>query len=217
MEQSKDSTSRIPVQAQSENLEKENCSVSFTKFANADNRPLSKGIYLKDGDVEKESQGSMRRGEAFAMSVSTCAEMATVLDGLKSHEILTLGTIKHRQVNVITKSEYAKLLEDNPERSHEFIARSKEHVVFEQGKPSWMLLDIDRKGMPPAVADRIDAAGGVWRLLKQVFPALDGVGYIERASTSSGIYHGLNRTEYPGSGGSIFIFEFRAAQISLAP
>jgi hypothetical protein len=195
------STDFIPVQGP----EQENFTVGFTKFANADNKPLSKRIYLNDGKVEKETQGSMRRGEAFAMSVSSCAEMAAVLDGLKSHEILTLGTIKHRQVNVITKPEYAKLLKDRPERSHEFIARSQEHVVFEEGKPAWMLLDIDRKGMPAGIADRIDAAGGVWPLLKQVFPGLDGIGYIERPSTSSGIYHGLNRTEYPGSGGTIFI------------
>jgi hypothetical protein len=206
MEQSKDNTTRIPVQAQ----EQENFTVGFTKFANAENRPLSKRIYLQDGKVEKESQGAMNRGEAFAISVSSCTEMAAILDGLKSHEILTLGTIKYQQVNVITKPEYAKLLKDKPERCNEFIARSQEHVVFEEGKPSWMLLDIDRKGMPAGVADRIDAAGGVWQLLKQVFPALEPSGYIERPSTSSGIYHGLDRTEYPGSGGLHLYFRVQS-------
>ena len=199
------STDFVPVQELPQTI----FSVGLTKFANAENRPLSKRIYLKDGKVEKESQGAMNRGEAFAMSVSSCTEMAAILDGLKSHEILTLGTIKHQQVNVITKPEYAKLLMDKPERCNEFIARSQEHVVFEDGKPSWMLLDIDRKGMPAGVADRIDAAGGIWPLLKQVFPALDGVGYIERPSTSSGIYHGLNKTEYPSSGGLHLYFRVR--------
>jgi hypothetical protein len=200
-----DSTDFIQVQGPSE----ENFTVSFTKFANAENKPLSKKIFLRDGKVEKESQGSMRPGEAFAMSVSSCTEMAAILDGLKSHEILTLGTIKHKQVNVITKPEYARLLKEKPERSDEFIARSQEHVVFEEGKPSWMLLDIDRKGMPAGIANRIDAAGGVWSLINQTFLGLNGVGYIERPSTSSGIYHGFDRTEYPSSGGLHLYFRVR--------
>jgi hypothetical protein len=65
-----------------------------------------------------------------------------------------------------------------------------------------MLLDVDRKGVPQAVADRIDAAGGVVSLLTEVFPGLMKAARIERASTSAGISNTATGQTFAGSGRS---------------
>jgi hypothetical protein len=64
-----------------------------------------------------------------------------------------------------------------------------------------MLIDFDRRGMPPSVAERIDQAGGAWDALVGVIRGLGDAGRITRASTSAGIYNAETDARFPGSGG----------------
>ena len=81
------------------------------------------------------------------------------------------------------------------------IARSLDFLEFKPAAPAFMLLDIDRKGMPQAVADRIDVAGGVVQLLTELFPALMKGARVERASTSAGIVNTASGETFARSGG----------------
>ena len=62
-----------------------------------------------------------------------------------------------------------------------------------------MMVDFDRKGMPPEIAARIDAAGGAEKLLQEIFPELAACGRIIRSSASSGL--SVDGVRVEGSGG----------------
>ena len=53
------------------------------------------------------------------------------------------------------------------------IARSGDYIRYNVGQPALALIDIDTKGMPPAVRDKIHAAGGFWAALMSVLPELE--------------------------------------------
>jgi hypothetical protein len=80
-----------------------------------------------------------------------------------------------------------------------------------------MLLDIDFKGMPPAIKERIEAAGGVVALLSELFPGLMRAARVERASTSAGISNTATGETFAGKGGMhIYVLVANGADIPRA-
>jgi hypothetical protein len=64
-----------------------------------------------------------------------------------------------------------------------------------------MLLDADTKGMPKAVKERINEAGGMMKAMMKVLPELAGCARLIRPSTSTGLYRTDNGTQFQGSPG----------------
>ena len=65
--------------------------------------------------------------------------------------------------------------------------RQQHHLSARAAKPS-CLFDHDSKGMPTQVAQVIEQHGGFWPTLVSVLPALRGVAYVTRRSTSAALF-----------------------------
>ena len=179
-------------------------SMAITIFQKADNGLLSKSISLGD-DGQPKSDGSaclMFRGSARGVEVAGAVELAAIINGLKSSEAISLGVIDDAKtgstpgnpVNVVT----ARKL---PAPRDGVIARTTEYLVFQSQCPGFMLLDYDVKGMPAAVFNALNAAGGIWDALVETCPGLKESGRVQRASTSAGLFNAETDERFLGSGG----------------
>jgi len=81
------------------------------------------------------------------------------------------------------------------------ISRTSQHIKYVPGKPALALLDYDTKGIPKALAERIEALGGFWPALLAVIPELKDGGRVTRNSTSSGIERTDTGAKLKGSSG----------------
>jgi hypothetical protein len=173
--------------------------IELTVFRKADG-PLTKRIWLaEDGAVKSDgSECIMARGQARRFLFGSMQELAALIGGLHSDEALALGALRHdlpAEVEVVTK---AKL---NGASRPVAITRSQEYLVYRPGERSVVLLDFDAKGMPASVENKLEAVGGYWEALVSVIPELEGIGRIERASTSAGLFDTRTGAAFPGSSG----------------
>jgi hypothetical protein len=160
---------------------------------------LSKRISLRAGQVDADgSQCQMGKGEARRVKLNGVGSLAKLIEGMGSHEALALGRLKGDiadRVRVVPKRDLDKATVNDS------IARSSEYLHFAPERLAYMLLDHDRKGMPPEVGDKLNAAGGFWTAVVQVIPALAGAAYVQRASTSAGLYNRDTKKWLKGSKG----------------
>ena len=172
----------------------------FTKSAGA----LSKRISI-DANGKIVSDGSecrMSAGVAKRMPNMSAENLAKTISNIPSDSAIAIGALIHdagAEPNVVA----ARKLKDAADGT---IARTTQFLEFRKGAPGWMLLDFDRKGMPAEIASRIDAAGGIFNLISDLFPALLSCPVVRRPSTSSGLYHAETGQQFAASGGEhIFI------------
>jgi hypothetical protein len=149
--------------------------------------PLTKRISLgPDGKVISDGSACvMSRGKARRVKLSSLQELADWIGSLAANQALTLGPLRPDlpdEVEVTTKSKL------NGASRPDLIARAQDFIGFCPGKPAFMLLDHDTKGMTGEVRRRIAALGGFWPALTSVMPALKGVSRVVRRSTSAGLY-----------------------------
>jgi hypothetical protein len=161
---------------------------------------LSKRISLNNaGKINSDgSQCRMRQGEARRVKLNGVASLAKLIETMPSHEALALGRMRSHlpdPVRVVLKRDL------DGTTATDTIARSGDHLHFVPGKPAYMLLDHDGKGMPPEIATKLKEAGGLWSALVQVIPALAGAAYVRRASTSAGLFNRDTNTWLRGSKG----------------
>ena len=151
------------------------------------------GSPVSDGSACRMSSGMAKR-----MSLPDGAQtLADLIEKMAPNEALSLG----RLVSSVGKSAPVTTVSRLKSAPVGAIARSRDFLEFMPDAPAFMLLDIDRKGMPQAVVDRIDAAGGVVPLLTELFPELMKAARVERASTSAGISNTATGQAFAGSGG----------------
>ncbi len=81
------------------------------------------------------------------------------------------------------------------------VARSRQYLVSEEGQRGLLLLDHDTKKQPPSIGRRLLELGGFGAALALLDPQLAHVGYVERRSTSSGVYNAITGERFPDSGG----------------
>jgi hypothetical protein len=165
---------------------------------------LTKRISLDNDKIVSDGSGCrMAKGTAHCERFTSHQAIADRINGFNMCEALALGCPKDGTsdiVRVVTKRE----LNGAPG----VIARSKDFLGFREGKQSLCLFDIDTKGMPDEVKHRVKESGGVWGALTRVLPELDGIGRVERASTSSCLRNSETGEEFEGSGGQhIYIVE----------
>ena len=161
--------------------------LSKTIAAAADGSPVS------DGSACRMSSGTAKR-----MPLPEGANaLANLIDNMAPNEALSLG----RLISDVGESALVTTVGRLSSAPEGKIARSGDFLEFLPCTPAFMLLDVDRKGMPQAVADRIKAAGGVVSLLAELFPGLMKAARVERASTSAGISNAATGQTFAGSGG----------------
>ena len=128
--------------------------VVFTKAGG----PLTKRISLNDDGTIK-SDGSaciMARGRARRVNANV-EQLAALIETLRSEQAIALGALRADlpdEVEVVTKDK----LDGQPLPN--VIARTSNDIVYRNGRPAFVLLDYDTKGMPPAIAAQLEALGG---------------------------------------------------------
>jgi hypothetical protein len=128
------------------------------------------------------SDGTARRARFGRLN-----DFATFIGGLSSNEAIALGGLDSGlpdHVEITTKNRLQRL---NDAATPNLIARTGDHISYRPGCTALALIDVDTKGMPVCVKDKIDTLGGIWNALVLVLPELEHVGHVVRRSTSSGL------------------------------
>ena len=167
----------------------------LTRFRKADGI-LSKRITLApDGTLASDGSACvMTQGTAWRTECYTLEEFAADIAAMPSNDAIALGMLREDLPGEVTITTKAKL-----NGSTNAIARTADHLIYRTGQPALALVDIDVKGMPAAVRDKIE--GGFWAALVSVVPELARTARVVRASTSSGLSNAGTGQKLPGSNG----------------
>lgn len=166
----------------------------------ASDGPLSKRIELRGKEVVPDgSTCVMHRGTAYPAKLETLEHLPTAINAMSPQQALSLGRIP--EAVVAGREAIDVVSARNLGTSPGAIARDRKTLVFTEGEPALMLIDFDRKGMPPAVRDKVEKAGGLWPAICAAVPAMKNVGHVIRPSTSAGIRRSDTGQEFPSSGG----------------
>jgi hypothetical protein len=169
----------------------------LTGFTNA-NGPLTKRISLApDGTVKSNGDAClMTRGQAQRVHVADVGALADVIEHVRSDQALALGALRHdlpNKVEIGTKKQLAA--------NGHAIARTASNVFYRRDASALALIDHDRKGMPPTIAEALRGRGGLWPTLVSIVPVLQQVAHVTRLSTSAGLFRTDTGEQVPGSDG----------------
>jgi hypothetical protein len=161
--------------------------------------PLTKRLALRDNKIVNDSSACfMTNGTAHRVKIDNVQAFADLINNFALNQAYSLGRLKEG-VPDGAKVVVADELKDENDAS--VIARTKKYLVFKEGEPGFVLLDIDVKGMPDTVKRGIEECGVIWGALCTVLPELKTVARVERASTSSGLRNSETGQPVSGSGG----------------
>ena len=165
--------------------------------------PLTKRISLSpDGKLISDGSACvMSRGQAHRVQLRDVTEFSTLIGGLRSDQAIALGSLRAGLPDKVEVTTARRLSEMNGSAPPGTIARTADHIAYQAHAAALVLLDFDTKGMPAAVAARLDALGGFWRALLAVVPQLEFASRVIRRSTSSGIARSDTGETLPGSDG----------------
>lgn len=170
--------------------------------------PLSKRIKLDGRELVSDGSACvMGEGDAVQVKLDGIEDFAKLLNAFSSQHALALGRLPDRVLPATPPAPGAaapvvKVVSERNLGAHPgAIARNKKTLTFAQGEQALALIDYDQKGMPQAVRERIEHAGGVWEALEQATPELKNVARVIRPSTSSGISRSDTGQQFPSSGG----------------
>ena len=191
--------------------------IEITRLAK-EGGPLTKRITLtpagslcSDGSACVMSEGQARRATFHSLEA-----LGACIASLDSHEAIALGALRGDLpdlVEIVTKDRLEALksgrtasarLTPNGVMRADVIARTGEHITYRPNQPALALIDVDTKGMPGTVKNKIEAIGGFWPALVSVLPELTTVGRVMRRSTSAGISRTDTGADLPGSNGMHF-------------
>ncbi len=168
--------------------------------------PLTKRISLSpEGKLISDGSACvMSRGSAARVRLGSVTEFSRLIGGLRSDQAIALGALRSDlpdTVEITTAKRLDERLSMEGPAPYGIIARTAGHIGYAPNVPAMVLLDYDTKGMPPKVADRIEALGGFWPALLAVAPDLEFAARVVRRSTSSGIARRDTGEAVPGSDG----------------
>ena len=171
------------------------CGLEITVFSRASGA-LTKTISLKDGKpVSTGGGGEMAMGEGERTVIADLRELAAVIEGLKSFQAISLGTMRRGL------SKKQKIVSEGKLDKHPgAIARTKQNFVYRKEKPALALFDFDRKAMPAPVRKKM-GANAFWDTLVGILPELKGAAHLVRKSTSAGLYNSDTKERFPEFGG----------------
>jgi hypothetical protein len=161
---------------------------------------LSKLISLaEDGSLKSDGSGCvMSRGTARRVRLAGIADLADLIEGLRSNEAIALGALRPGlpdQVEIVAKDKVNGAAQPN------VIARTGANIIYPAEQPGLVLLDFDSKGMPSNVVAKLAHLGGCWPALVSVLPDLRTTAHLTRRSTSAGLFRSDTGAELPGSNG----------------
>ena len=162
--------------------------LQITKFvkSGAFNGVLTKRAYLDEaGKIKVDgTECRMSNGKAYRLPVPNVQALAAAINSLGSNEAIAIGALKEGVTDgarVVTKRNLPAV------EQADVIARTKDFVIFPSYSAGYMLFDVDTKGMPQPVRDRVAALGGAWGAIVDAVPKLAGSSRVIRKSSSSGI------------------------------
>jgi hypothetical protein len=163
--------------------------------------PLTKQITLnQDGTLHSDGSACvMVAGTARRVRLDSLAALAQLIGGMASDEAIALGALRSDlpdDVQITTKDKL-----NGSASIPNLIARSTDFIAYRPGQPAFALIDIDTKGMPQQVRERIATSGGYGAALTAVLPALKNGGRVVRSSTSAGLYRTDTGERLRGSDG----------------
>jgi hypothetical protein len=162
--------------------------------------PLTKKIFLESGVLRSDGSACvMTRGIACRSPITCVGQLGVLIGSLRSDQAIALGSLRAglpREVEVATKRVM------NGAVRPDVISRSAQNIMFQPARYGFVLIDFDTKGMPAAVAERLNRVGGFLPALLCVIPELGGIARLKRASTSAGLYHQRTGAPVPGSDGA---------------
>ncbi len=164
---------------------------------------LTKRISLGDDGalVSDASACVMGQGAAKRVQLPGISAFADWIGNLKSSEAIALGALHHDLPDEVKITTARKLAELNGATPRDLIARTAGHIGYLPKQPALALLDYDTKGMPDAVAKRVNDLGGFWSAVVSVAPDLEHAAKVVRRSTSSGIVRSDTGEALKGSNG----------------
>jgi len=162
--------------------------------------PLTKKISLdSNGGISSDaSHCFMTCGAASRTTIEDVNELGALMHDMLNNNALALGSLRAglpNQVNIVTKHSL------NGTTPLDTVARTKETLVYRSGACGFVLLDFDTKGMPAAVADRLNALGGFVPAIASMIPEVSRAARLLRASTSAGLYREDTHEALAGSRG----------------
>jgi hypothetical protein len=143
----------------------------------------------------------MSEGVAERVRVTSLSGFATATQRLSQTQAISLGMLHEDLADKVEIVTTRKLRTMNGRAAPNVIARSTDHIAYRPDTTALCLIDFDKKGMPPAVENKIEAVGGPWAALMEVLPALGTTAIVTRASTSAGLYNANTNKRLDGSGG----------------
>ena len=179
--------------------------IEITKFLKPGPKAvLTKVAYVNDADkIKIDGSGCrMSTGNAYRLLVPSVHTLAAAINSLGSNEAIAIGALKEGVTDgarVVIKRKLPK-----PERPN-VIARTKDFVIFPKYKAGYILFDVDTKGMPQPVHDRVAALGGAWPAIVGAVPKLGGAARVIRKSSSSGISNPTTGETRDSDGEHIFV------------
>jgi hypothetical protein len=147
---------------------------------------LTKMIALNGAEVKSDGSACvMVTGTASRFRLRDVGELGERIQRFEPRHALTLGGLRPDLPDLVRLRVKRAL---NGEKRPDVIARTAENFCYRPGYPALVLLDLDTKGMPPEIADRLRRLGGFEAALRTVLPELGSIARLTRASTSAGLY-----------------------------
>ena len=172
--------------------------ITLTKFTNAGGSSLTKRVFLTGDALDSDKSAMvMSSGIADRLVVDGLAGLGELIETLKLSQALALGGLRSDLPDKVDVTTIKKLGNGTPRI--DLIARTNENITY--NGPAFVLLDFDTKGMPPAVAAKLDRLGGFWPALLTVLPELRKMARLTRSSTSAGLSRTDTGEAIPGSDG----------------
>ena len=166
--------------------------------------PLTKKISLSQTGKSVVSDGSacvMSKGLAKRVVLNNLVEFAQLIGTLGPNEAIALGALRFDLQDRVKVTTQVKLRRLNGTAPLDLIARTSNFISYKAGHTALALIDIDTKGMPDIVRQRIEEVGGYWNALVTVLPELASAGRVERRSTTTGLSRSDTGEKFPGSEG----------------
>lgn len=139
--------------------------------------PVVKRFSWDNDEVDVVSAAQISIGHARTVPVEGPEELAQLIDNLGPCEALSLGRLPQVGLTYSLTAQHLRREGD--------IARTKEFFRWNDGY-AWMLLDIDTKGLPEQLLDKLDGRD-LADEIKRVVPELAASPSFIRASSSAGI------------------------------
>jgi hypothetical protein len=164
--------------------------------------PLTKRIYL-NGDGRPHSYGStcsMSEGSARRVQMSNMRAFAGLIGNkIAQDQAIVLGSLRTDLPDDVRLTTRERLRNTTSISTPDLVTRTSDNIVYQPGESAIVLIDIDLKGMPDAVRERIN--GDYYGVLCEVMPELAKAASVIRASTSSCLERADTGEQFPGSGG----------------